>query len=447
MVVVCEKCGTRFHLGDARVPEKGARVRCSRCKHSFFIAPPGAGKDDVDDEVVAEVTGAGAEPLPELAGDLAEGNPEAVGQALESAEAPARGSASGPVQAPAQERRAGELEEDWEFNDESPPEIGMEAQPELAEHGQFEAAPLDLGESASEPEPEIERPDPIGEPEAAPPLAPKPALDPVEAIRARDAGLDFASPDDLGSPEEWDFVGAAEIEHPPASAPEPVAPPVEETAPAAPAPSSVESPVVAPAAPVESEPVPLAARFGSLASIAGWLLVGLAFAMGMSGVLTQPGVVDAASREPSQVDVSGVALTASGVTGRLVENALAGDLLVVSGELENPAAHPITPGRAIQVQLISASGEPVAGATAAAGLSLSSRKLRERDPGLLRRELELSAKALAHRPIGTGERLRFDAVFESVPEAAAGWVLEAATFQPDPDPGGSLPSPALPAWE
>ena len=41
MVVVCEKCETRFHLSDERVPAKGARVRCSRCKHAFFVTPPG----------------------------------------------------------------------------------------------------------------------------------------------------------------------------------------------------------------------------------------------------------------------------------------------------------------------------------------------------------------------------------------------------------------------
>ena len=46
MIVQCESCQTRFHVADARIPEKGARVRCSRCHHRFHITPsssaPGA---------------------------------------------------------------------------------------------------------------------------------------------------------------------------------------------------------------------------------------------------------------------------------------------------------------------------------------------------------------------------------------------------------------------
>ncbi|HXZ84728.1 MAG TPA: zinc-ribbon domain-containing protein, partial [Myxococcota bacterium] len=39
MIVQCENCETRFHVADARIPEKGARVRCSRCHHRFHITP------------------------------------------------------------------------------------------------------------------------------------------------------------------------------------------------------------------------------------------------------------------------------------------------------------------------------------------------------------------------------------------------------------------------
>lgn len=40
MIVTCASCLTKFHLDDARIPPKGAKVRCSRCKHVFFITPP-----------------------------------------------------------------------------------------------------------------------------------------------------------------------------------------------------------------------------------------------------------------------------------------------------------------------------------------------------------------------------------------------------------------------
>ncbi len=95
MVVVCEKCETRFHLGDSRVPAKGARVRCSRCKHVFFITPPESGEADVIDEVVAEVTGAGGTSVPEVARDLLDPDPE-------GAELELRGN-SGPVELQAEE--------------------------------------------------------------------------------------------------------------------------------------------------------------------------------------------------------------------------------------------------------------------------------------------------------------------------------------------------------
>src|SRR5215470_11230432 len=42
MIVQCESCETRFHVADARIPEKGARVRCSRCHHRFHITPSSA---------------------------------------------------------------------------------------------------------------------------------------------------------------------------------------------------------------------------------------------------------------------------------------------------------------------------------------------------------------------------------------------------------------------
>ncbi len=45
MVVRCEKCSTRFRLDESRIPPTGARVRCSRCKHAFFLAP-GAGASE-----------------------------------------------------------------------------------------------------------------------------------------------------------------------------------------------------------------------------------------------------------------------------------------------------------------------------------------------------------------------------------------------------------------
>jgi predicted Zn finger-like uncharacterized protein len=40
MIIVCDSCGTRFHLAEGRVGPKGAKVRCSNCHHSFQVTPP-----------------------------------------------------------------------------------------------------------------------------------------------------------------------------------------------------------------------------------------------------------------------------------------------------------------------------------------------------------------------------------------------------------------------
>jgi predicted Zn finger-like uncharacterized protein len=41
IVVQCPSCQARFHLAQERIPEKGARVRCSRCEHRFYVTSSG----------------------------------------------------------------------------------------------------------------------------------------------------------------------------------------------------------------------------------------------------------------------------------------------------------------------------------------------------------------------------------------------------------------------
>lgn len=417
MVVVCEKCETRFQLGDSRVPAEGARVRCSRCEHEFFIAPPGSGDADVIDEVLAEVSGAGGTPAPET-----------------------------------EERSTGDFEEDWQFNDDSSSQIQVDAEPELSEISDFDASGMDLSGDAPPSEIATEAADSIGEPEPEVFFAEKPSIDPVESIRDRDAGLDFSSPDDLGSPEEWDFVGTAEVEPPleftpEEDAPEPFPPSVDESVSASPSPALEESPTAMPAAAEESGRAPLLDRFAGVASIAGWVVVALAFSVGISSLFTRPGEGGAVSAGPAEITVSDLPITASEVEGRLVENALAGNLLVVSGKLENRGSYAVTPGRAVSVQLVSAGGVPIAGATAPAGRAVAETRLREWDPDRLRLDLERSAAAMAQRPFRPGAPIRFDAVFETIPESAVGWVLEAATSPSHLDPGSSPPSTTPLAWE
>jgi predicted Zn finger-like uncharacterized protein len=45
MIVVCEQCQTRFRLAKNRLPTGGARVRCSRCQHTFHVKPEPPARD------------------------------------------------------------------------------------------------------------------------------------------------------------------------------------------------------------------------------------------------------------------------------------------------------------------------------------------------------------------------------------------------------------------
>jgi len=42
MIITCPACLTKFNLDDGRIPEGGAKVRCSRCQHVFSIPKPSA---------------------------------------------------------------------------------------------------------------------------------------------------------------------------------------------------------------------------------------------------------------------------------------------------------------------------------------------------------------------------------------------------------------------
>jgi predicted Zn finger-like uncharacterized protein len=37
MIVTCASCLTKFNLEESRIPARGAKVRCSRCRHVFYV--------------------------------------------------------------------------------------------------------------------------------------------------------------------------------------------------------------------------------------------------------------------------------------------------------------------------------------------------------------------------------------------------------------------------
>ncbi len=47
MIITCASCLTKFNLDDARINTKGVKVRCSRCKHVFYVVPPPETQEEV----------------------------------------------------------------------------------------------------------------------------------------------------------------------------------------------------------------------------------------------------------------------------------------------------------------------------------------------------------------------------------------------------------------
>ncbi|PTN38334.1 DUF3426 domain-containing protein [Desulfonatronum sp. SC1] len=42
MLIQCPNCDTKYNLNEAAIGPGGSKVRCIRCDHVFFVAPPGA---------------------------------------------------------------------------------------------------------------------------------------------------------------------------------------------------------------------------------------------------------------------------------------------------------------------------------------------------------------------------------------------------------------------
>jgi len=47
MIITCASCLTKFNLDDSQIQAKGIKVRCSRCKHIFYVVPPPETKEEM----------------------------------------------------------------------------------------------------------------------------------------------------------------------------------------------------------------------------------------------------------------------------------------------------------------------------------------------------------------------------------------------------------------
>ena len=110
---------------------------------------------------------------------------------------------------------------------------------------------------------------------------------------------------------------------------------------------------------------------------------------------------------------------------RQIENAVAGEIWVVSGEVHNPSRDPQPIGASLGVSLLDRAGAPIGAARTTFRSGLATERLREADPKQLSAELEASAAEFASQVLPPGAAIAVDAVFATPAPEAARFVVEA----------------------
>ena len=410
MIITCQKCSTRFQLDDGRIPLSGVKVRCSRCKHAFFVKPAGA--EGASDREMAEALAFDAaaggrtqvlgEPAPDdrtqaLDAEMAEERTRALGDPLGEGATRTLDEIRGGASEPSPNA---EEESDWEFN-EDPLEPEAEAD---------DASPLaDPGSL-------------LGGPEIDDPGAPAdPMGDFLAAATEAEPAAERASLDDVGDPREWDLLGEGTSAHDEAE--EPGAASGAQAADGAAAAGTLPLPVRA--APLEELPALAPRGQASPARVLGvaasWLGVALLLAL----VAWKSLVPGASLPSPSGLRSADVgALRAEEVRGRTLENAAGASLFVVSGSLRNPGERLLRPGALLRVQLVGADGTPLPDGEAIVAPAASEAQLRGAPPEVLAERQAEGGAVLADLALGPGEAIRFTAVFAELPREARAFRFE-----------------------
>jgi hypothetical protein len=227
-----------------------------------------------------------------------------------------------------------------------------------------------------------------------------------------------AEEEELGTPESWDFLAG---DGEPAAARGAVADAdASASAPASTAPrASFQPPVeewVPPTRP--SLALLLLSRTGQTI---GWCVTGALLVL-IAALTIAP------SLAPRSAPASGFQrlanLQAQGISGRWVENLVAGPLFVVSGRLENPSSEAVPLGVLAGVRLLDANGGRLPVEMAPLGPAIPPRELREGDPAALQARQAGGGAELAATPIAPGSGLAFEAVLVGVPTAASRFSIE-----------------------
>lgn len=434
MIVECSECQTRFQLDDSRVPASGIRVRCSRCKHAFFLKPPGADPDEALHEVAEEAARSPAAPgstqdleRVQAAGAGSESEDDEAGDWEFNADVPepAGEDDSGPAPSAAEEsplRVAGIDDEDegQEFGEDD-----LKSEDLSAAEEPFESAPA----TGHKPEP-VEMPTPgpdtpvgrlgAGERDES-------AFGSVEEIGDLGAGTSADATGEGGDDlEDWDFFGDAEttasaIDELSSGGGRGAAASDESGAREAGAPTGLDS--LADSVRRESTLMPWIQGAGHFV---GWVavlgLLGLGFARGL-----WPGW--ASSETGARVARVGGFQVAS-VEAHWIDSARLGRLLVVTGELRSPPAGHAAPLGPLQLTLLDDSGRPLEHPGVPIGLPLSEGVLRESGRPAFSASRRDAVDRLSSLRVAPGASVHFQGVVDAVP-------IEAVRF--DIRPSGAEP--------
>jgi hypothetical protein len=435
-------------------------VRCSRCKHAFFLPNPTASASQAVHAVVEEVVQGQAGRAPAAAQDLAHPKPADRG--------------------PRPGRTEPEEEESWEFSQEI--RIAGDDEPDEAESGGASPRPDsfdltgDFGrgfdpETFDREEPEAPRRD---RPTAAHDVGSAVAAEREESTfgsvedfssmiddediaidvdtekpskRAKNASGGARSPaiaegpsaDDLGDPESWDLVGGDDSRQAGARVAALTRPTVAKRKPALDLFEQGELP------PIRDEAEPgigwSATRWAAVGRFLGWgvALAAIALAAGLFGRAEW----SRWAGSPQRLELG--SLVASTSRAGWVDTSRAGLLFVVEGELYNGGTRPIAPVP-LALRLLDGAGMPIPARAIEVGLPLPDHVVRESTPEMLAAERSRAITGWTGRPLAPGETRRFVAIApaEALPAGALRFALEAETTVSAKGVAAQRPSESLP---
>jgi predicted Zn finger-like uncharacterized protein len=406
VIVTCERCSTQFRLDDKRVPERGVRVRCSRCKYAFRVEPLVSSGD----ERIQRAAARGLEPdTPEVTQDLLDeeedwqfndDRPAADEGEPGAGEVPAESDA-GDLGSPLQVEAAGPGDADGFGADAASQPTGVldgaAADAPLADSGldlagrsasgapeawaepaaSFDLSGQDTARSGLElagPERRAVGLDPGAVGEAGP-------ESPQQTERRGRAAGALNAAQDIESPDKWDFFASDSSDKPATPARVRLsATPIGVTA-------SRSAPI--PRDLVDEDAQPHARGLDKIVNTVGWVVVAAVFAAGLYGGFA-PGARGSAAARGSQRVAD---LQVEKVGGRWIDNLVAGSRLFLT--------------------LLDAAGERLKLAPIPVGPPLPQALLRQADPADLQ-----GAAGQALSP-GPGASLRIEAVIPAPPAAAS----------------------------